>query len=483
MSSTLTLKTLTILAPIIYFLVMIFIAIAIGSSDKSQTKYDKVLLLKKVNLFVILVSALTVILIYLINIFNFNLEQNLFYLDKNYWDRIVLMIVLFALFTYMTRNFLIDAEIFVYEYFIFCMFFVFSAAVNISASNFLVLYLGLQIETTVFYFLLMVDNPKTIFNNKLAIVYLVFNLALSLVFLYGISVVYGATGTLRFDEIGGLLASRTFDNIAYLQFGLSFIFIYFIFKILFLPMFFWFNGFDRIRVKSILLFVFIIGILSNLFIFENVYYAILFHIPLFKALSFYFAIPVMLIFSAFMFIKKEKLLTDLVYGHLSFFIAIMFINIIENQYFSFFLSCVTYGFQYLLLANILGNIKLNNEYIDHSSQLRGIVKASPYYVLLISSVLIISSSLPPTLGFISFFYVVYNLLGDGRYFTILLLFVIYCFMNVKYLTILYTFFDRRSKEEIKIRSSLSILSHIITIAVTFVFMFSIFFFYFYIKLF
>lgn len=483
MFSTLTLKALTILAPIIYFLVMIFVAIAIGSSDKGQTKYDKVLLLKKVNLFVILVSALTVVLIYLINIFNFNLEKNLFYLDKNYWDRIVLIIVLFALFTYMTRNFLIDAEIFIYEYFIFCMFFVFSAAINISASSFLVLYLGLQIEATVSYFLLMVDNPKTMFNNKLAIVYLIFNLTLSLVFLYGMSVVYGATGTLRFDKIGALLTAKDFTNSAYLEFGLSFIFIYFVFKVLFLPMFFWFNGFDRINVKSILLFIFIVGILSNLFIFENFYDAILSHITLFKTLAFYFAIPVMLFFSIFMFIKKEKMLTDLVYGHLSFFIAIMFINIIEQQHFSFFLSCIIYGVQYLLFANILGNIKLNNEYIEHSSQLRGIIKSSPYYVLLISSVLIIYSYFPPTLGFVSFFYVIYSLLGEGRYFIIFLLFIIFCFMNVKYLTIVYTFFDRTSKEEIKIRSSLSFLSHIITIVVTFFSMFAIFFFYLYIKLF
>ena len=147
----------------------------------------------------------------------------------------LLLITLFA-FVY-AKDYLRELGILRGEYYVLGLFAVLGMIVMISANNFLTVYLGLELLALCLYALVAFNRDSTK-GAEAAMKYFVLGALASGMLLYGISMVYGATGELNFPEVAAVIASGQADQTV-LVFGLVFIVIGVSFKFGAVPFHMW----------------------------------------------------------------------------------------------------------------------------------------------------------------------------------------------------------------------------------------------------
>ncbi|MCP5304641.1 MAG: NADH-quinone oxidoreductase subunit NuoN [Chromatiaceae bacterium] len=147
----------------------------------------------------------------------------------------LLLVTLFA-FVY-AKDYLRALGILRGEYFVLGLFAVLGMMVMISANSFLVVYLGLELLALCLYALVAFhrDSKK---GAEAAMKYFVLGALASGMLLYGISMVYGATGQIVFPDVAAAIAAGTADQTV-LVFGLVFIVIGVSFKFGAVPFHMW----------------------------------------------------------------------------------------------------------------------------------------------------------------------------------------------------------------------------------------------------
>jgi len=123
------------------------------------------------------------------------------------------------------------------EYFVLSLFAVLGMMVMISANSFLTLYLGLELLALCLYALVAFQRDSAA-GSEAAMKYFVLGALASGMLLYGISMVYGATGELTFPEVAAAIAAGDIDRIV-MVFGLVFIVIGVSFKFGAVPFHMW----------------------------------------------------------------------------------------------------------------------------------------------------------------------------------------------------------------------------------------------------
>ena len=107
------------------------------------------------------------------------------------------------------------------ETFVLMLFALLGMQVLITANHFLSLYLGLELMSLSLYALVALQRDAAA-PSEAAMKYFVLGALASGILLYGMSMIYGATGTLQIDIVAQALATRT-DNPVLLIFGLVFV--------------------------------------------------------------------------------------------------------------------------------------------------------------------------------------------------------------------------------------------------------------------
>ncbi|MGB5638657.1 MAG: NADH-quinone oxidoreductase subunit N, partial [Sedimenticolaceae bacterium] len=147
----------------------------------------------------------------------------------------LLLVTLFA-FVY-AKDYLSEQGILRGEYYVLSLFAVLGMMVMISANSFLTVYLGLELLALCLYALVAFHrDSKT--GAEAAMKYFVLGALASGMLLYGISMVYGATGQLVFPEVAAVIASGKADQTV-LVFGLVFIVLGISFKFGAVPFHMW----------------------------------------------------------------------------------------------------------------------------------------------------------------------------------------------------------------------------------------------------
>ena len=113
-------------------------------------------------------------------------------------------------------------------------------AVMVAAGHFVTLYLGLELSSLCFYFLVNI-NRQDQRANEAALKYYILGSMASAIFLFGASLIYGMTGSLDFAEIKNALGGLTGNSGATLSItlGLLFVIIGLGFKVSAAPFHFW----------------------------------------------------------------------------------------------------------------------------------------------------------------------------------------------------------------------------------------------------
>ena len=123
------------------------------------------------------------------------------------------------------------------EYYVLALFALLGQMVMISGNNFLVIYLGLELMSLSLYALVALRREHTV-STEAAMKYFILGALASGFMLYGISMLYGATGSLQLSEVAKVAATAT-ANKTILVFGIVFLVAGLAFKLGVVPFHMW----------------------------------------------------------------------------------------------------------------------------------------------------------------------------------------------------------------------------------------------------
>lgn len=283
----------------------------------------------------------------------------------------------------------------------------------ISSGNFLLFYLGLELASIPLAALVNFDFEKRK-SSEAAMKMILLSAFASGIMLFGISILYGTTGTLSFSELPKLITGETLQ-----LFSLIFIFSGFAFKLSAVPFHFWtadvyegapvsVTSFLSVISKAAIVFVFI-SVLSLLFaVAQNVWYMILFlTIVLTISVGNLFAIRQNNIkrFLAFSSIAQVGyILLGLSSGNETGIAAVVYFLIIY-----IFSNLGAFGVIALVSS------QTGKESID---DYKGFYKTNPILSWIIVISLFSLAGIPPTAGFFGKMFLVTAGAGKGNYFLI-----------------------------------------------------------------
>ncbi len=150
--------------------------------------------------------------------------------------KIFILIATIVVFVY-SKDYLRERDIFKGEFYILGLFGVLGMMILVSAHNFLTVYLGLELLSLSLYALVAMQRDS-LNASEAAMKYFVLGALASGMLLYGMSMLYGATGTLDLGELHARVANAPMDNLV-LVFGLVFIIVGVAFKLGAVPFHMW----------------------------------------------------------------------------------------------------------------------------------------------------------------------------------------------------------------------------------------------------
>lgn len=136
-----------------------------------------------------------------------------------------------------SREYLARKSLFRGEYYVLTLFAMLGIMVIISANSLLTIYLGVELLALSLYALVAFDRDSGIAAES-AMKYFVLGAIASGTLLYGISIIYGVTGTFQIDELALVLKDDAAQNVG-LLFGLAFIVVGIAFKFGAVPFHMW----------------------------------------------------------------------------------------------------------------------------------------------------------------------------------------------------------------------------------------------------
>ncbi|MBK8896151.1 MAG: NADH-quinone oxidoreductase subunit NuoN [Candidatus Competibacteraceae bacterium] len=136
-----------------------------------------------------------------------------------------------------SRDYLRQRDLFKGEYYVLGLFGVLGMMIMVSAHSLLSVYLGLELLSLSLYALVAIDRDSPV-ASEAAMKYFVLGSLASGMLLYGISMVYGATGSVDLQVIADAVAKQGRDNLV-LVFGLVFLVVGLAFKLGAVPFHMW----------------------------------------------------------------------------------------------------------------------------------------------------------------------------------------------------------------------------------------------------
>ncbi len=162
-------------------------------------------------------------------------------------------LVTFLVFVY-SRDYLIDLGIYKGEYYVLGLFAVLGMMIMISAHNFLLVYLGLELLSLSLY-AMIAFNRDSFAASEAAMKYFVLGALASGLLLYGISIFYGISGTLDITTLSSTIHAQAVANPVMLAFALTFIVVGLSFKLGAVPFHMWLPDVYQGSPTSVTLFI------------------------------------------------------------------------------------------------------------------------------------------------------------------------------------------------------------------------------------
>ena len=319
--------------------------------------------------------------------------------------KIFLLVGMVAIFHY-SYKFLKYFELYKTEYFILCLFAVTGMMIMSSANDLLILYLGIELLSLSLYTIIGF-NKKSIFSSEAAVKYYVLGAISSGFLLFGISLIYGLTGTLALTEIFDFIKNIQTDSASLdlynvgLIFSLTFILVSLAFKFGAAPFHMWIPDVYHgalipttlllSTLPKIAIFIVLIKLLSsafsNLFIFWSEMILILSVISI--------------LIGNIIAIAQTNIKRMLAYStiaNIGFILIAISLGKQEAYEASMFYT-ISYVIMTMAAFGVLLLITLDKKPIELITDLKGLNSQHPWFAFLLLIIMLSLAGIPPLIGF------------------------------------------------------------------------------------
>jgi len=349
-----------------------------------------------------------------------------------------------------TRHYLKVHELLRNEYFILALMSILGMMVMVSGHSLLTLYMGLEIMSLSLYALIASARDRSV-AIEAALKYFVLGAIASGLLLYGMSMIYGITGSLDIAQISNFARASTLasQQTLILNFGLVFLVIGVAFKLGAVPFHMWVPDVYQGSPTSVTMFLSTVPKIAAI--------ALLIRLLIdgLGDLQHYWSDLLMIIavlsialgsLVALMQSNIKRMLAYSTISHIGFVLLGFVTGVVEG-----YGAAVFYVLVYILmsLAAFGSIIALNKSGFeaDQISDYQGLSKHSPWFALIILVVMLSMAGVPPFIGFYSKLFILQQVIAEG-YVILAVIAVVFAVISAYYyLKIIKTmYFDDADKE-------------------------------------
>lgn len=352
-----------------------------------------------------------------------------------------------------TRHYLTQHALFRGEYFVLVLLSVLGMMVMVSGYSLLTLYLGLEILSLSLYTLIAIARERA-GAVEAALKYFVLGAIASGLLLYGMSMIYGISGSINITDIANFAANADLASreTLILNFGLVFLVIGIAFKLGAVPFHMWVPDVYQGAPTSVTLFLstvpkvaavaMLVRILVDGLGAMHAYWADLFMVLAVLSIALGSVV-------ALMQTNIKRLLAYSTISHVGF-IMLGFVTGVISGYG----AAVFYVFVYILMSlAAFGIVILLNKKgfeADQISDFKGLSKHSPWFALMMLVVMLSMAGVPPFIGFYAKFFILQQVISAG-FVTLAVVAVVFAVISAYYyLQIIKSMYFEESDKDITI---------------------------------
>ena len=315
-----------------------------------------------------------------------------------------------------TRHYLKAHELLRNEYFILAMMSILGMMVMVSGHSLLTLYLGLEIMSLSLYALIATarDRASAI---EAALKYFVLGAIASGLLLYGMSMIYGISGSLDISQISSFASASTLGSqqTLILNFGLVFLVIGIAFKLGAVPFHMWVPDVYQGSPTSVTMFLSTVPKIAAIALLIRLLIDGLGELQHYWADLFMILAVLSIAIGSLVALTQTNIKRMLAYSTISHigFVLLGFVTGVVDGYG----AAVFYVLAYILmsLAAFGSIIVLNRKGFeaDQISDFQGLSKHSPWFALIILVVMLSMAGVPPFIGFYSKLFILQQVVAEG----------------------------------------------------------------------
>ena len=288
------------------------------------------------------------------------------------------------------------------EYFTISLLGLIGAMIMISANSLLMLYLGIELLSLSLYALIGF-NKKSSLSSEAAIKYYVLGAMSSGILLFGISLIYGFTGSIVYDDIAVQMINVDINSVDYMAiiFGIIFITASLCFKFGAAPFHMWVPDIYQGSLISTTILLSTLPKIAVFIVFLKLYFIpfmLLKHV--WSDILIFVGMLSIIIGSIFALTQDniKRLLAYSAISNIGFIILSLGLTSIDGIHASLYYTIV-YTLTALASFGIITHITSNSKGIENIKDLAGLSKTHPYFSFLILITMLSSAGIPPLIGF------------------------------------------------------------------------------------
>ncbi len=319
------------------------------------------------------------------------------------------------------RQYLTDRNLFKGEFYLLAMFALLGMMVMISANHLLSMYLGLELLSLSLYAMVALNRDSRV-ATEAAIKYFILGALASGMLLYGMSMLYGATGTLNIGEIAQLIAAKKTQKVI-IAFALVFIVAGLAFKLGVVPFHMWIPDVYHGAPTAVTL---MIGAAPKLAAFAMTLRLLAGGLIAFAAdwqqMLILMAVLSLAIgnLAAIMQTNLKRMLAFSTISHMGFLLLGLLSGVVDGNTFSTtnaYSSAMFYVITYVLttlgsfgMIMLMARTGFEGEALE---DFRGLNRRNPWFAWMTLIIMFSLAGIPPTVGFIAKYAVLQAVVGAG----------------------------------------------------------------------
>jgi NADH-quinone oxidoreductase subunit N len=352
-----------------------------------------------------------------------------------------------------TRHYLTEHKLFRGEYFVLVMLSMLGMMVMVSGYSLLTLYLGLEILSLSLYTLIAIARERA-GAIEAALKYFVLGAIASGLLLYGMSMIYGISGSINITDIATFAANSTLASreMLILNFGLVFLVIGIAFKLGAVPFHMWVPDVYQGAPTSVTMFLstvpkiaavaMLVRILVDGMGAMHAYWSDLFMVMALLSIALGSVV-------ALMQTNIKRMLAYSTISHIGFILLGFVTGVVEG-----YGAAVFYVLVYILMSMAAFGmiILLNKEGFeaDKISDFKGFSKHSPWFALMMLAIMLSMAGVPPFIGFYAKLFILQQVISAG-FITIAVIAVVFAVISsYYYLQVVKSMYFEDSDNEITI---------------------------------